>query len=82
MKRKIYRNTSNATLVFIWINIIYVTLLSNLLETSENNRFRMLINPFILIMFAHIVERFLKKKMHIVLASMTKRMKIIIHYDS
>jgi len=79
MKRKIYRNKAKATLVFLWINIIYVTSLSNLLEVGENNRFRMLINPLIIILFAHFIDRFLKKKINVILASIGIGMKKIIH---
>jgi hypothetical protein len=36
------------TLLFIYINVIYVTLVGNCVEIGENNRFRFIIDPFIL----------------------------------
>ncbi len=37
------------TMLFIWINIIYVTLVGNSFELHENNRFRFMIDPFFLV---------------------------------
>jgi len=38
------------TILFIWLNILYVTLIGNAFEVGENNRFRFLIDPFFIIL--------------------------------
>jgi hypothetical protein len=49
------------TVLFLWGNIVYVTLVSNALEMGENNRFRFMIDPFILIVFGLFLNHGLRK---------------------
>jgi hypothetical protein len=41
-----------ATLIFLWLNIMYVSVIGNALEVDENQRFRFLVNPFIATLLA------------------------------
>jgi hypothetical protein len=43
---------SSALLAFLWLNVVYVTLLGNAVEIDENQRFRFLINPLLTVMLA------------------------------
>ncbi len=45
------------TLLFIWGNIVYVTLVGNAFEIYENNRFRFLVQPFILLIIGLLAAR-------------------------
>jgi hypothetical protein len=49
------------TALFLWINIIYVTLIGNAFEILENNRFRFVIDPLFLIILGVFLERRFKK---------------------
>lgn len=40
------------TLIFIWLNVMYVSCIGNLLEIGENNRFRFMIEPVSWVVFA------------------------------
>ncbi|MGB7757574.1 MAG: hypothetical protein WBL23_16085 [Salinisphaera sp.] len=40
----------DATLIFIWLNVMYVSVIGNMLEIDENQRFRFAINPLIAIL--------------------------------
>ncbi len=40
------------TLLFVWFNILYVTLVGNSLEVGENNRFRFIIDPLYVVLLA------------------------------
>lgn len=44
------RRPVQMTLLFLWMNIVYVTVLGNAFEIGENQRFRFLINAFLSIM--------------------------------
>jgi hypothetical protein len=37
----------DATLIFLWLNIMYVSVIGNAFEVDENQRFRFSVNPFI-----------------------------------
>lgn len=55
-------NSSYAlTLLFLCLNIVYVTLISNLTELGENYRFRFLIEPFFLIFLGLLLEKGINK---------------------
>ena len=49
------------TLLFLCINIVYVTLISNLIELGENYRFRFVIEPFFLTFLGLILEKGIQK---------------------
>jgi hypothetical protein len=44
-----------ATLLFLWFNVAWVTLVANALEVGENNRFRFVADPLALSMLAALV---------------------------
>ncbi|MGN8157705.1 hypothetical protein ACS8YF_03405 [Salinisphaera sp. SWV1] len=46
------RRVSNldATLIFIWLNVMYVSVIGNMFEIDENQRFRFAINPLIILL--------------------------------
>lgn len=73
LNSKIPKTHSAVVLTFLCINIIYITLFSNLLEFGENNRFRMLINPFILIIFVYMLKQIFKKKKLVFLSRFLKK---------
>jgi hypothetical protein len=43
------RRPSAVTLLFLWSTVIYATAAGTLLEIGENNRFRFVIDPFVLV---------------------------------
>jgi hypothetical protein len=45
------------TVLFLWGNIVYVTVVGSTCELYENNRFRFLVQPFILVMVGLFVDR-------------------------
>jgi len=47
----------DATLVFLWLNIMYVSVIGNAFEIDENQRFRFAINPMILILLSVALQR-------------------------
>jgi hypothetical protein len=47
----------DAVMAFLWMNVVYVTLLGNALEMDENQRFRFLINPLLVVMLAVVATR-------------------------
>lgn len=49
-------------LQYIAFNLIYVTAIGNLIEVSENMRFRFLLVPFLYIVLATLLRRYLKKR--------------------
>ena len=55
MRRRI--STAEATLIFLWLNIMYVSVIGNAFEVDENQRFRFSVNPFIAAMLAVLAER-------------------------
>ena len=50
LKRKPKDGSFPLTILFLWLNILYVTLVGNAFEVGENNRFRFLIDPFFIIL--------------------------------
>ena len=40
-------SATDATLIFLWLNIMYVSVIGNAFEVDENQRFRFSVNPFI-----------------------------------
>lgn len=46
-----------ATLLFAWLNILYVTVVGNAFEIGENQRFRFLINPLLAVMLATLLQQ-------------------------
>jgi hypothetical protein len=51
------------TVLFLWINVIYVTGVSNAFEIGENNRFRFIITPLLLVLFSRFLEQ-VSSKLH------------------
>lgn len=49
------------TVLFLWINIMYITLVGNFFELGENNRFRFMIDPFLLVIFGLFLKNIWKK---------------------
>ncbi len=49
---------ARGVLIFLWFNIVYVSLVGNLFEYGENNRFRFMIDPFLLVFAGLMLERF------------------------
>lgn len=63
------RNPSTVTLLFLWSTVIYVTAVGTILEIGENNRFRFVIDPFVLAIVALVAtewwgRRRLKRRGH------------------
>ena len=56
------RKPADAAIVFIWLNVLYVTLLGNALEIDENQRFRFLINPLLVVVLAVIAARWIRTR--------------------
>lgn len=48
---------ADATLIFLWLNIMYVGVVGNALEIDENQRFRFAINPMISLLLVVAVQR-------------------------
>lgn len=48
---------ADAVLMFLWLNLLYVTVIGNAVEIGENQRFRYLINPLLTAMLAAIAMR-------------------------
>lgn len=40
---------------FLWLTVVYIFLVSNLLEVGENNRFRLYSDPLVLLLLASVV---------------------------
>lgn len=49
------------TVLFLWTNVMYVTLIGNSLEYGENNRFRFTIDPFFIIILGLFLTHGFKK---------------------
>ena len=49
------------TVLFLWANIIYVTLTCNFLSWGENFRYRFTIDPFILILLGLVINEIIRK---------------------
>lgn len=47
----------DAVLLFLWMNLLYVTIVGNAVEMGENQRFRFLINPLLVAMLATLAAR-------------------------
>jgi hypothetical protein len=66
--RALFRNPTNVpfalTLTFVWITIAYVTVIGNSLELGENNRFRFMIDPLLLVILGLVLDRGLRKLQH------------------
>jgi len=60
-KRRNGDKTFSLTLLFILLNIMYVGLVGNFLEFGENNRFRFLIDPFLLVILGLFLDQLIKK---------------------
>ncbi len=54
-------DTADATLIFLWLNIMYVSVIGNAFEVGENQRFRFAINPFIATMLTVLMQRALRR---------------------
>lgn len=50
-------SAADATLIFLWLNIMYVSVIGNAFEVDENQRFRFSVNPFIAILLAVMAQR-------------------------
>jgi hypothetical protein len=49
------------TLLFIWLNVVYVTIVGNAFELGENNRFRFVVDPLSLVLLGLALKhRFIK----------------------
>lgn len=53
-------SATDATLIFLWLNIMYVSVIGNAFEVDENQRFRFSINPFIAATLAVMSYRFVR----------------------
>jgi hypothetical protein len=49
------------TLLFIWFNLLYVTIVGNAFELGENNRFRFIVDPLFLVLLGLALKRRFKK---------------------
>jgi len=52
-----YDSALYITILFVWANIVYVSLVTNLLEYGENMRFRFQIDPYIMIILGLFLSR-------------------------
>ncbi|MCP4366888.1 MAG: hypothetical protein GY797_02055, partial [Deltaproteobacteria bacterium] len=48
-------------ILFIWINIIYVTLVGNFLEIGENHRFRFMLDPLLMTLLGIVLDQVFKR---------------------
>lgn len=54
------RGGAELALLFLWLNILYVTVVGNAFEMGENQRFRFLVNAFLSIMLSVLAQRALR----------------------
>ncbi|ERJ20757.1 hypothetical protein SSPSH_000099 [Salinisphaera shabanensis E1L3A] len=59
IKRRV--SAVEATLIFLWLNIMYVSVIGNAFEVDENQRFRFSVNPFIAATLAVMATRALNR---------------------
>lgn len=52
---------TKVTLLFMTMNVLYVTIVGNALETGENNRFRFEIDPFLYVLLAVLLDHSFKR---------------------
>ncbi len=58
-KEKTMGKPANIVLLFILLNLLYVSVLVNLFEVGDNNRFRFLVEPFYLVLLGlFLTEKF------------------------
>lgn len=50
-------SSADATLIFLWLNVMYVSVIGNALEIDENQRFRFAINPMIAMLCVAALQR-------------------------
>ncbi|MDA3921064.1 MAG: hypothetical protein PF501_10350 [Salinisphaera sp.] len=50
-------SADDATLIFLWLNLMYVSVIGNALEIDENQRFRFAVNPFIVALIVAALTR-------------------------
>ncbi len=61
LRRKPVNFPNALTLLFIWLNLVYVTTVGNAFELGENNRFRFVVDPLFLILLGIALKRRFKK---------------------
>jgi hypothetical protein len=59
-RSKLYDNPRSVVIVFITVNLLYVTLIANVMEMGENNRIRFMMDPFLVVMLALMVKDILR----------------------
>ncbi|MES1927144.1 hypothetical protein [Salinisphaera sp. T31B1] len=50
-------SAADAVIIFLWLNIMYVSVIGNAFEVDENQRFRFSVNPFIACLLAVLAQR-------------------------
>jgi len=50
-------SAADAVIIFLWLNIMYVSVIGNAFEVDENQRFRFSVNPFIAALLAVMAQR-------------------------
>ncbi len=50
-------SAADAVIIFLWLNIMYVSVIGNAFEVDENQRFRFSVNPFIATLLAVLAQR-------------------------
>ena len=53
--RRALNDEKNLLVLFMWFNLLYLALAGNLIDLGENNRFRFIVDPFILMLFLFVV---------------------------
>ncbi|MCP4566558.1 MAG: hypothetical protein GY841_03130 [FCB group bacterium] len=51
------------TLLFIWLNLLYVTIVGNAFELGENNRFRFIAEPLFVVLLGQVIRHKFSKPM-------------------
>jgi hypothetical protein len=60
-KRKPINVPYTLTLLFIWLNLLYVTIVGNAFELGENNRFRFIVDPLFIVLLGLALKLRFKK---------------------
>jgi hypothetical protein len=56
------RKPGGLLLVFMMFNVLYVAFVGNLMDLGENNRFRYVVDSFILLLAIHVVYRYIRNR--------------------
>jgi hypothetical protein len=58
------RQSGGLLLLFMLFNVLYVTVVGNAMDIGENNRFRYVIDAFLLLLTIHVLYRYVRNRQH------------------